>query len=189
MYRETTERGTPNTRALARQVHERDGSVFVMRAGVLNRFRGPSMALALIGAWGCSTVEPGDDPKIAQVVYDEDFFYCQVEPKVLVAQSCSSGDPSKDASGGCHATATPFRVLALDPNDMVTCDANGRHTGSVPQVAQSNYGAAQAEMTPNAETAPFFTHPTQKTNHPRQIFDTSSMEAEIIRQWAQRSSR
>src|SRR5262249_54155124 len=117
------------------------------------------------------------------------FFYCEVEPKVLVAQSCSSGDPSKDPAGGCHATATPFRVLALGANDMVTCDANGKHAGSVPQVAQSNYSAAQAEMTPNADTAPLFPPPTQKSNHPRQIFDTSSMEAEIIRQWAQHSSR
>src|SRR5262249_15625280 len=98
-------------------------------------------------------------------------------------------DPSKDPSGGCHATATSFRVLALGANDMVECDGNGKHTGNIPQVSQSNYGAAQSEMTPNAETAPLFTHPTQKTPHPRQIFDTSSMEAEIIRQWAQHSSR
>src|SRR3954464_3090759 len=117
-----------------------------MRAGVLNRARGASYALALIGGWGCSTIEPGGDPRIAQVVYDEDFFYCEVQPKVLVAQSCSSGDPGKDASGGCHATATAFRVLALGSNDMVSCDSNGKHTGSVPQVAQSNYSAAQAEM-------------------------------------------
>src|SRR5215470_8800740 len=112
------------TRALARHRPDRNGSVSMMRAGVRNRFRGGARALVLIGAWGCSTIEPGSDPQIAQVVYDEDFFYCQVQPKVLVAQSCSTGDPSKDAAGGCHATATPFRVLALGPNDMVTCDAN-----------------------------------------------------------------
>ena len=147
------------------------------------------MALTLIGVWGCSTVEPGGDPQIAQVVYDEDFFYCEVQPKVLVAQSCSSGDPAKDTGGGCHATATPFRVLALGPNDMVTCDGNGKHTGTVPQVAQSNYSAAQSEMTPNVETAPLFLRPTQKVAHPRQIFDASSMEADVIRQWAARSSR
>ena len=57
-----------------------------MRAGVLY---GPwtAFVLALIG--GCSTVELGNNPQIAQVVYDEDFFYCQVQPSVLVAQSCS----------------------------------------------------------------------------------------------------
>ena len=177
------------TRGLARQVPERDGSVDLMRAGVLNRARGASYTLALIGILGARRSSRGAIRNIAQVVYDEDFFYCEVQPKVLVAQSCSSGDPAKDTSGGCHATATAFRVLALGPNDMVTCDGNGKHTGTVPQIAQSNYSAAQAEMNPNAETAPLFTHPTQKTPHPRQIFDTSSMEAEIIRQWAQHSSR
>ena len=161
-------------------------SVELMRAGVLY---GPWTALVLALIGGCSTVELGDSPQIAQVVYDEDFFYCQVQPSVLVAQSCSSGDPTK-GDGACHATATAgFRVLALGPNDMVTCDANGKHTGNVPPLSQSNYGAAAAEMTPNAETAPLLTHPTQTTPHPRQIFDTHSNEAEIIRQWAQHSSR
>jgi hypothetical protein len=156
-----------------------------MRAGVIY---GPWATLVLTLIGGCSTVELGDSLPIAQVVYDEDFFYCQVQPGVLVAQSCSSGDPTKGDSG-CHASATTFRVLALGPTDMVTCDANGKHTGNVPQLSQSNYGNAAAEMNPNAETAPLFTHPTQKTPHPRQIFDTSSNEAEIIRQWAQHSSR
>ena len=150
--------------------------------------RGASV-LALMGVGGCSTVEPGSDPAIAQVVYDDDFFYCEVQPKVLIAQSCSTGDPSKDPSGGCHATATNFHILTLGPNDTVTCDSNGKHTGFIPDLSKSNYGNAESEMTPNAETAPLLTHPTQITPHPRQIFDTSSMEAEIIRQWAQHSSR
>src|SRR5262245_25244043 len=103
-----------------------------MREGVLNRpgtrwsmlgARGSRLAvgivLALGGTSGCSTVEPGGDPQIAQVVYDDDFFYCEVQPKVLVTQSCSGGDPTKDMSGGCHSSATPFRVLPLDVGDMV----------------------------------------------------------------------
>ena len=145
--------------------------------------------LALVGAWGCSTVEPGGDPQIAQVVYDEDFFYCEVLPKVLVAQSCSSGDPSKDMSGGCHVSATSFRVLPLQDSDMVACDANGKVTGNVSQIASSNYVAAQSEMNPNGDSAPLLLHPTQKATHPRQIFDASSVEAGIIRQWAMHSSR
>jgi hypothetical protein len=160
-----------------------------MRAGVLNRARGGAFAFVLVGFSGCSTVEPGGDPRIANVVYDEAFYYCEVQPKVIVPQSCASGDPGKDPSGGCHASATPFRVLPLGADDMVMCDANGKPAGGVPQVSQSNYSAAQAEMTPNAETAPLLARPTQKFSHPRQIFDSSSMEAEIIRQWAQHSSR
>ena len=145
--------------------------------------------LALVGAWGCSTVEPGGDPQIAQVVYDEDFFYCVVLPQVLVAQSCSSGEPGKDMSGGCHASATSFRVLPMQPSDMVECDANGKVTGTISQIASSNYVAAQSEMNPNADSAPLLIHPTQKATHPRQIFDTNSTEAGIIREWALHSSR
>ncbi len=160
-----------------------------MREGARNRPKRASLVLAMVGAWGCSTVEPGSNPGIAQVVYDEDFFYCEVLPKVLVAQSCSSGDPTKDMSGGCHVSATSFRVLPLQASDMVECDANGKATGNISQLASSNYVAAQSEMNPNADSAPLLTHPTQKTAHPRQIFDTSSMEADIIRQWALHSSR
>ena len=153
---------------------------------------GASLWLGVVASFvapGCSTVEPGGDPQIAQVVYDDAFFYCNVLPNVLVAQSCSSGDATKGDSGGCHATATPFRVLPLTAGDMVSCDGNGKPNGPISQIASSNYGAAQAEMTPNAETAPLLIRPTAKIQHPRQVFDTSSMEAEIIRQWAQRSSR
>src|SRR5262245_60804499 len=99
-----------------------------------------------MGRRACAAVDPGGDPRAAQVahvVYDEDLFYCQVQPNVLTAQSCSPGDATKDPSGGCHATATAFRVLALSMPDQVTCDGNGKHTGTVSQVAQSNYSAAQ----------------------------------------------
>jgi hypothetical protein len=166
----------------------------MMRAGALNRPR-PVLAarmalvLASVAPWSCSTIEPGGDPQIAQVVYDDDFFYCQVLPNVIVARSCATGDAAKGDMGGCHSSGTPFRVLPLGPNDVVACDANGKHAGGISQVASSNYGAAQFEMNPDPDSAPLLTHPTQKTTHPRLVFDTNSMEADIIRQWALHSSR
>jgi hypothetical protein len=170
-------------------------SMIDLAARICGSSAGPALstkvvvALAWALSWSCSTVEPGGDPKIAQVVYDDDFFYCQVQPNVIVPQSCATGDQAKGDIGGCHASGTPFRVLPLGPNDMVACDANGKHTGGISQVASSNYGAAQFEMNPDPESAPLLTHPTQKTTHPRLIFDTSSMEADIIRQWALHASR
>jgi hypothetical protein len=134
----------------------------------------------------CSTIEPGGNPQIAQVVYDEDFFYCQVLPNVLLAQSCGPGDPNQDTAGGCHATATSFKLVPVAA--PVECTGI-RRTGSVPAGAADNYIAAQAVMTQDPETTPLLTHPTKKTSHPRQIFDERSAEADIIRQWAQRSSR
>jgi hypothetical protein len=141
---------------------------------------------AIAGVTGCSTIEPGGNPQIAQVVYDEDFFYCQVLPNVLIAQSCGAGDPSQDTAGGCHATATSFKLVPV--SGSVECTGN-RRTGSVPGGAADNYIAAQSVMTQDPETTPLLTHPIKKTSHPRQIFDERSAEADIIRQWAQRSSR
>lgn len=143
------------------------------------------MSAALLLA-ACSTVEPGGDPQIAQVVYEEDYFYCQVLPNVIVAQSCGSGDPTQDTAGGCHASATSFRVVPLSGD--VPCTGN-RRSGALPQGASENYTAAQSEMTQDPDTAPLLAHPTKKAGHPRQIFATQSPEADIIRQWAQRSSR
>lgn len=151
-------------------------------------WRKAPLVVALAGVSGCSTIEPGGDPQIAQVVYDEDFFYCQVLPNVLVVKSCGSGDPALDTAGGCHATATSFRVVPLEVDGLPACVGNKR-VGAVSSAAAGAYTAAQGQMKQDAETAPLLTHPTKKTGHPRQIFEERSPEADIIRQWAQRSSR
>jgi hypothetical protein len=149
-------------------------------------FRKAMFLLAIALPGGCTTIDPGGNPQIAQVVYDEDYFYCQVLPNVLMAQSCGSGDPNQDTAGGCHATATSFKLVPV--STPPACSGN-RRSGDLPAGAADNYIAAQAEMTQDPETAPLLTRPTRKTSHPRQIFDERSPEAEIIRQWAQRSSR
>jgi hypothetical protein len=141
-------------------------------------------AIATLSA--CSTIDPGANPQIAQVVYDEDYFYCQVLPNVIMAHSCGAGDPAQDTAGGCHATATSFKLVPV--SFAPTCLGN-RRMGDLPAGAADNYTAAQASMTQDPETTPLLTRPTKKTSHPRQIFDDRSAEADIIRQWAQRSSR
>jgi hypothetical protein len=145
-----------------------------------------ALLAAIAAVTACSTIEPGGNPQIAQVVYDEDFFYCQVLPNVLIAQSCGPGDPNQDTAGGCHATATSFKLVPV--GSPVECAGN-RRTGSLPAGAADNYIAAQAVMSQDPETTPLLTHPTKKTSHPRQIFDERSTEADIIREWARRSSR
>jgi hypothetical protein len=70
----------------------------------------PALPLVLLVALsGCgeegllpSTVDPGADFSVADVVFDDSYFYCQVEP-VLFASRCGPGDPAQgDGSGGCH---------------------------------------------------------------------------------------
>ena len=56
-----------------------------------------------------STVDPGSDFSIAEVIYDENFYYCRLEP-MLFAHKCGPGDPSQgDAVGGCHLAVHTHR--------------------------------------------------------------------------------
>jgi hypothetical protein len=144
------------------------------------------VAVLLCASAACSTVEPGAQLSIAEVSYDESFFYCQVEPSVLVGQSCSGGDPARGESpSGCHASVTSFTIRATTG---VAC--NGLvPSGAIPSGSRDNFAASQSEMAVDVTSAPMLTRPTQETAHPRAIFSTSSAEAEIIRQWAKTATR
>ena len=133
---------------------------------------------------GCGTVDPGPQFQVAEVVFDQNFFYCKVEP-MLLAQKCSGGDPSKDTQG-CHGSVTPFRFQDHEP---VAC--NGIvPTGGVTSVARDNWGTASLRMNTDPDQAPLLLRPTAKATHPREIFSDKSAEANLIRQWAtQYSSR
>jgi hypothetical protein len=135
------------------------------------------------GLSACSTVEPGSEFAIAAVTYDENYFYCVVEPKVLMAKSCGSGDPSQgDATGGCHSSVTQFR---LSPTAKPVACNGLTPTDAVPMASQANYQAAQGEMTLDYVNAPLIAWPTQKfSGHPRQIFKPDSNEYNIIKDWA-----
>lgn len=137
------------------------------------------LALALVG---CGTVDPGPSFQQADVVFDQNFFYCKVEP-MLLQQKCGSGDPTKDTQG-CHFNVTQFHLQDHAP---VAC--NGIvPTGPVPSEAEGNWGAASREMSTDPNRAPLFMRPTGKAIHPRQIFSDTSPQADLIRQWATRYS-
>ena len=145
---------------------------------------GAMLALALPGlASACSTIEPGTEFSIAAVTYDENYFYCVIEPKVLMAKSCGTGDQSLGDTSGCHATVTHFR---LNVSNTTPVPCNGlTPTGAVPISSQANYQAAQGEMTLDYPNAPLIAWPTQKfQGHPRQIFKPDSDEYNLIKDWA-----
>src|SRR5690348_1637637 len=55
-----------------------------------------------------TTVDPGADFAVADVVFDAGYYYCKVEP-VLVSQRCGPGDPAQgEAANSCHASVTSF---------------------------------------------------------------------------------
>jgi hypothetical protein len=122
-------------------------------------------------------VDPGSDFQIASVVYDQNYFYCKVEP-VLFEQKCGGGEGSE--SGSCHFDVTPFRLTQHDP---IPCDGLVP-SGPIPSEAQKNYGAASGQMSPDPSQADLLNRPLKKKLHPRKIFEDDSPEADVIRDWA-----
>jgi hypothetical protein len=132
-----------------------------------------------------TTVEAGPDFGVADVVFEDDYYYCRVEP-VLFAQRCGPGDPARgDPPNGCHHNVTSFRLADYMPLVADSC-GGGVVPGqaNIPAPAQQNYQSAQAKMKRNPDAAPLLQRAIGRAQHPRAIFDSASAEADAIRQWA-----
>lgn len=141
--------------------------------------------LALAWGVGCGTVDPGENFQIADVVFDENYYLCQVEP-MLFEQNCGPGG-AQDPAGGCHFNVTLFKLQ--DYGRLVGEDCQGNTPPPViPEQARQNYDSAQRRMSVEPDRAELLNRPTRKTTHPRKIFDANSPEADIIREWATRFS-
>ena len=94
-----------------------------------------------------SSVDPGSDFVQEDVTFDDEFFYCRVEP-MLFAQGCGSGVAGKDPQNGCHSSVTKFRLTDYMPRVADSCNESGALVpgAAKPIAAQQNYAAAQARM-------------------------------------------
>lgn len=154
--------------------------------------RAALFAVALVASFGCgehgllpTTVDPGPDFSVADVLFDEGFYYCRVEP-MLFARSCGSGDPSQgDAANGCHYNVTSFRLTEYMPLVADSC-GGGVTPGqtAIGAAARQNYQSAQSRMRRDPDQAPLLLRATGVAKHPRAVFSSDSPEAEVIRQWA-----
>ena len=93
---------------------------------------------------GCTTVDPGPNFVVPDEHFDEDYFYCHVEPELLFAKHCGSGDPGDN--GNCHFNASAVSGMALRDHPAVDC-GGGDHPLSRAAVgagspAQGNLQAA-----------------------------------------------
>lgn len=131
-----------------------------------------------------TSVDPGSDFVQEDVTFDDEFFYCRVEP-MLFAQSCGAGSSGQDPANGCHFSVTKFRLTDYMPHVSESCQGDKLGPGAlVPTAAQQNYAASQARMKRDPDLAALLLRPTGKATHPRQIFAENSEEAAVIRQWA-----
>ncbi len=147
------------------------------------------LGIVLAGAHAaCSTVEPGPNFVVEAESFDADFFFCRVEPEVLVAKRCGPGDPGQDPANGCHFNASAVSGMALADHAPIGCD-QGRVTNRAQigagSAAQGNLESASLSMSRDVNAAPIFLRPTGQ-NHPRAIFGRDDPVVEVLRQWAQR---
>jgi hypothetical protein len=141
----------------------------------------------------CTTVDPGPNYVVPNVAFDADYFYCHVEPEVLVAKKCGPGDPSAgDGANGCHFNSSAVSGMALIDHPAIDC-GDGDHPVDRTQVgtgspAQANLQAASLEMDRTYTNAQLFLRPTrcsgQCQNHPRQVFDANDGVVAVIATWA-----
>lgn len=143
----------------------------------------------LLGAAGCTTVDPGPNFVVPDEQFAADFFFCRVEPELLVAKKCGPGDPAAgDAANGCHFNSSAVSGMAIANHAPIDCD--GDHPRNRAQLgaggpAQGNLQAVTLVMSRDVQTAPLFLRPTGQ-NHPRQIFPREDPVVEVLRQWAQK---
>lgn len=153
---------------------------------LLRAASGAAMLASALSVCACSTVDPGPNFVVPDENYDADFFFCRIEPELLFAKRCGSGDPGDN--GGCHFNSSAVSGMALADHAPVDC-ADGRPVNRA-QVgagsgAQGNLQAASLVMSRDYLTAPLYLRPTGQ-NHPRPIFAPDDPVVEVIREWAQR---
>lgn len=137
------------------------------------------LALALIVS-GCGTVDLGDNFVPPDLMLDEDFFFCRIQPEVLSRQSCASGTAAD--AGGCHSARSSLRLDPMAEMDSVTCDGDVL-IGLPPASYEFNLEAIRFTVQSDPASSPLYRRPLNQDSHPRQIFDASSAEADLISTW------
>ena len=62
------------------------------------------LAACVAGAGACTTIDPGPNFVVPQEQFNQDYFFCHVEPELLFAKHCGSGDQGAgDPVNGCQA--------------------------------------------------------------------------------------
>jgi len=139
---------------------------------------------------GCTSVDPGPDFTVPTFVFDEDFFYCHVEPQFIFAGNykCGTGNGTSDPANGCHFNPSAVSGMALQNHPLVNC-GGGDHPVDLTAIgegtpATSNYEAVSLEMSIDYTSAPLFVRPSG-SNHPRQIFPQTDMTVNnVLQKWA-----
>ncbi len=142
------------------------------------------LACALWLTWlGCGTVDLGDNPEAVDLDVDENFFHCEVQPKILTEYRCASGAGGEE--GGCHTARSALRLIEV--STPARCK-DGRVIGAPPEESQNNLERVRTTLGIDAESSPFYRRPLGLDSHPRRIFEQNSDPAMTIRTWLNQGS-
>ena len=155
--------------------------------------RGVSLALLLAlpvlpCVDACTTIDPGPNFVVPDEVFDADFYYCHVEPNLIIAYKCGPGDPSKgDPPNSCHFSSAVSGMELLD-HPAIDCgggdvplDPTQVGTGSP---AETDLDSVSLEMSRDYTNAPLYIRPSG-TSHPRQIFAANDATiVQLLSEWA-----
>jgi hypothetical protein len=152
-------------------------------AGLTTIWRSARLALLLPGI-GCTSIDPGPDFVVPQEVFDANYYYCHVEPQLIVAKKCGPGTASDNSS--CHYSSV-VSGMALVDHPPIDCGGGDQPLDptSTAGAAQSNFQAVSLEMSRDYMTAPLFARPTNGADHPRVIFSADDRQVnQLLRTWA-----
>jgi hypothetical protein len=148
-------------------------------------------AALLVSAVECTTVDPGDNFIVPPITFDQDYFYCQVEPNYIFQNGCGTGGNGDPAfpPGGCHFNSAAVSGMALRQHNPIDCGGGDhpvdRTTVGRGSDAEANYEAASLEMTRDYTTAPILVRPGYGNAHPRQVVNpTDATVVMLLSTWA-----
>jgi hypothetical protein len=147
-----------------------------------------AMTTALLAGASCTTVSPGPDFQVPTVTFDPNYFYCVVEPQIIMG-GLTGIQCGNNGSNGCHySDKVPEMSLEALPAP-VTC-VNGAPTDMTQTApgtpAANNLAQVSIEMNSIYTDAPIYLWPSQTVaGHPVQVFmTTDSAVVNIIKTWA-----
>jgi hypothetical protein len=141
-------------------------------------------------ALSCTTIDPGANYVVPLEQFDQDYFYCVIEPNLVFDKHCGDGVGVPGAgSGGCHYS-DKVPAMELTQHAPVTCSA-GNHVTDQTQIgtdspAAQNFSAVSLEMSTDYLNAPIYLEPTQTVSgHPVLVFGPNDPVVKLIATWSQ----
>ncbi|MEM9193709.1 MAG: hypothetical protein AAGF12_31325 [Myxococcota bacterium] len=106
---------------------------------------------------------------------DADYFFCQVQPKVINPGRCAGDD-------GCHTDRTALRLDPVAEQLTPPICSDDHPTSLVEAPYYTNLARSRAEVRPTADRSDFYRRPLGD-NHPVTLYREGSVEALIVRAW------